>query len=110
MDYENKIFTFIIFFTVKIFAQKEQDSLISCDRIKNGLFDKKIYTKLNGKYIMQANANKETLFLIRTTETKSFYYVTELVIKKIKKSNCNGITIEKPVHRKSKNAPKIVRD
>lgn len=107
---KTKFLLLLVFFTVKIFAQKEQDSLISCDSIKNGLFDKKVYTKLNGKYIMQVNANKETLFLIRTTETKSFYYVTELLMEKIKKSNCDGITIEKPIHRKSKSVPKIVRD
>jgi hypothetical protein len=104
---------FLLFIILPLLSQSQENknlTKINCDSINNGLFDEKIYTKLNGKYILNINTNKERIFIIRNIKNKNHYYVTKPLMKKIKKCKCDGIIVEKLINVKDKNAPKIIRD
>ena len=42
-----------------------KDSIIDCDKIKDGLIDRKITDYVNGKYITKINLHEEEIYLIR---------------------------------------------
>lgn len=105
---------FIIFMIgcMSLYSQTlvSKDSIIDCDKVKDGLIDIKITDNVNGKYIAKINLHEEEVYLIRNTDNKKFYYVSRELMKKIKKCKCKGIKIEKLKKRNDKNSPKIVRD
>lgn len=106
------LFKIIMIGCINIYSQTlvSKDSIINCDKIKDGLIDRKITDYVNGKYIVKINLNKEEVYLIRNSDNKKFYYVSRELMDKIKKCKCKGIKIEKLKKRNDKNSPKIVRD
>ena len=82
---------------------------LNCDSIRKGLFDKSIYSNINGKYLMQLKGKKE-IYLIKVLNYGKYYYVSEAVMKQIKDCNCEDVKIETPIDQKNKKAPKIVRE
>lgn len=71
-----------------------KDSIIDCDKVKEGLIDEKITDYINGKYIAKINLHKEQVYIIRNTDNKKFYYVSKELMKEIRKCRCKGVKIK----------------
>jgi hypothetical protein len=93
------------------FIESKSQTSLNCESIKNGIVDKSLFDTLeNGKIIYKIDLNKNKVFRIQNNETNKHYYVSENVMKEIKKHKCDGISIEKIKRRKNKKSPKIIRD
>ncbi|MFV0305010.1 MAG: hypothetical protein ACK5IC_05985 [Moheibacter sp.] len=102
---------FIGMFVLIISNSFAQKSKMSCEEIKSGITDKKLFPKMsNGQRIIDPHIYKNNTYEI-VIEDDFTYYVGEPLIKKIekaiKKNNCKGIIIQKPQPRPQ---IKIIRD
>ncbi|MDR6300014.1 hypothetical protein [Mesonia maritima] len=78
-------------------CNKVQEKLFSCEEIRKGITDKKLYDRLpNGSYVLNPSSIKsENIYKIKTKE--KFYYVSKSLMLKIKRAikenKCDEISI-----------------
>src|SRR5690554_2630794 len=101
-----------IVFSYSIYGQKKQ---LDCDTIIKGVVDEKLYDKLeNGKLVAIPRFKEYRIYRVVTNEGKSSYFVTEKLMKKIrkaiKKNECEGVKIVSGAIKKSETDIKIIRD
>jgi hypothetical protein len=107
---ENLLIILSFLFSSLLFGQNsEKKDMLSCDSINNSISDEKLYDTLsNGKLIFRPDLYKSEIYRI-TADKKGNYYVTEEIMKKIRKSRCPGVTIQKlKWYRNKKNQKFIV--
>ncbi len=103
-----------LFFVLISFSLKScaQDSIYSCEKINNVIIDSTIFEQLpNKSFIINVNVSKKNIYIIETRKVN--YYVSEVLMKDIKKSivqsNCKDVSIKK-LKKEDYKEIKIIRE